>query len=55
MKNKTPAKQPKPRAAAPAVTYTIVPKDLAAHLFQQFGKNAIGCANIQIPGRFIRQ
>jgi predicted metalloprotease with PDZ domain len=35
MKNKTSIKKPKsPRAAAPAVAYAIVPKDLAAHLFE---------------------
>ena len=28
---------------------------LSTHLFQQFGKNAIGCGDIQIAGRFIRQ
>ena len=28
---------------------------LTAHLFQQFGKNAIGCGNIQIASGFIRQ
>ena len=28
---------------------------LTAHLFQQFGKNAIGCGDIQIAGRFIGQ
>lgn len=35
IKEKTPARKAKaPRAAAPAVAYAIVPKDLAAHLFQ---------------------
>ena len=28
---------------------------LSTHLFQQFGKNAIGCGDIQIAGRFIGQ
>ena len=28
---------------------------LTAHLFQQFSENAIGCSDIQIAGRFIRQ
>ncbi|GGY62136.1 M61 family metallopeptidase [Pseudoduganella albidiflava] len=35
IKEKTPVRKAKaPRAAAPAVAYAIVPKDLAAHLFQ---------------------